>query len=101
MIDAKLGLSALRRWGEQRQQQKENASPVDVRTLKAAARVAHPGIDDQFSCLHRDGVAVIENYWDAERCAQARAELDRLILDQPNNVRLFSNGSDKRLFGAE
>jgi len=101
MFDFNAASRARRCWKEHLVQQAENAAPADVAALKQAARTAYPGIDAQLARLHRDGVAVIENYWDAGRCAQARAELDRLILDQPGSVRLFSNGSDKRLFGAE
>jgi hypothetical protein len=101
MIDVRLGLTAMRRWAEQRLQQKENASPADVPALEAAARAGRPGIDAQLGQIHRDGVAAIENYWSADQCAKARTELDQLIQNQPESVRAFSNGSDKRMFGAE
>jgi hypothetical protein len=101
MIDVNLGFDALRRWNQQRAQQRENASPADVAALKAALRARRTGIDDQLTRLHRDGVAFIENFWSAEQCARSRDELDRLIQNHPESVRVFSGGSDKRMFGSE
>jgi hypothetical protein len=48
-----------------------------------------------------DGVAVIANYWPSERCAKARAEIDRIILEYPHAVQNYSGGADKRMFGVE
>ena len=101
MLDLTAASQARRCWKANLAQQREHANSANVAALKTIAEAAHPGISAQLARLHRDGVAVIENYWPAERCAEARAELDRLIRDQPHSVRFFSNNSDRRVFGAE
>lgn len=51
--------------------------------------------------VRRDGVAALPGYWSAERCAEARAELDRIITQYPQAVQSRSRGSDKRVYGVE
>lgn len=52
-----------------------------------------------FDMLEQDGIAVVEGYWSEKKCADARAEVDRLIEEYPS----FLHGNakaDKRLYGA-
>lgn len=45
------------------------------------------------------GICVIENYWDNEKCARARAEVDRVIESYPEYVHPNAK-ADKRVYGA-
>src|SRR3569833_2683069 len=51
--------------------------------------------------LRKDGVTAIKNFWTAKQCESARNELNRLMAEVPQCVRHFSNGADKRVFGAD
>lgn len=51
--------------------------------------------------LARDGVVAVAEYWTADKCAAARAEIDRLLFEYPEVVQKFSGGADKRMFGVE
>ncbi|HWU56062.1 MAG TPA: phytanoyl-CoA dioxygenase family protein [Rhizomicrobium sp.] len=51
--------------------------------------------------MRRDGVVAISGYWPAQRCAQARAEIDRLVSAFPAAVQNHSGGADKRMYGVE
>ena len=101
MLDLMAAFRARRVWKDHLAQQHAYAAPVDKTQLTSAARAIAPNIDTIIEQLHRDGVTVMEGYWPAARCAAAREEIERLIVDHPSSVRLFSNASDKRMFGAE
>ncbi len=50
--------------------------------------------------LSKHGICVIENFWDARTCAEARAEVDRILLDYKDFIHPSSK-ADSRIFGAE
>ena len=50
--------------------------------------------------LSKYGVCVIEDFWDAATCAEARAEVDRILLEYKDFVHP-SPKADSRIFGAE
>jgi hypothetical protein len=56
---------------------------------------------DAVSHLRRDGYHVIPNYYSAEFCAELRAEIDRIIAEQPDIVQLDDRKSDFRVHGSE
>ena len=51
------------------------------------------------SSLDTFGVCVVEGFWDEQRCAKARAEVDRVISQFPNALH-SSAKADQRVFGA-
>jgi hypothetical protein len=60
-----------------------------------------PDIIDSCSALKCEGFSVLPNYYTVTQCEDARAEIDRLIREQPHNSQIFSGGADTRLYGAE
>src|SRR5438067_516890 len=101
MLSVRNWIAARRYWKYITKHQHHYAVPADVKILRGAARAEYPALDSRLVDLQRDGVTAITGYWSAEKCAAARAELDRLMQSRPDCVRRFSNDSDKRLFGAE
>lgn len=51
--------------------------------------------------LHRDGYFVMPGYLDANSCAQARNDIDRVIIEQPDALQRFGENSDLRIYGSE
>src|ERR1700761_1152617 len=71
---------------------------------QARAEAAPPALSlhaDAVNQLRRDGYHVIPNYYSAERCAGLRAEIDRIIAEQPDVVQQDDLKSDSRVYGAE
>ncbi len=95
------GLKTIRYWQAQFALLNENGTQIDRKALLDAARSLQPGFDEILSSLHRDGVAVIADYWPRERCGTARTEIDRMMKEHPACIRHFSANSDKRMFGVE
>lgn len=60
----------------------------------AAARAAA-------SALRRPGYLVIPGYYPPERCAALRAEIDRIMAEQPDVIQKDAFDADHRVFGAE
>jgi hypothetical protein len=50
--------------------------------------------------LERNGICIIDNFWPAEDCAAACAEVDRIIVDYPDYVNPNAK-ADKRVYGAD
>lgn len=50
--------------------------------------------------LETDGFHVIPEFYDAERCRELRAEIERLIDHNPGQLEVDPEASDHRLFGA-
>src|ERR1700743_2508387 len=64
---------------------------------QARAEAAPPALSlhaDAVNQLRRDGYHVIPNYYSAERCAGLRAEIDRIIAEQPDVVQQDDLKSD-------
>jgi hypothetical protein len=51
--------------------------------------------------LRSEGYVVIPGYYNAEQCAFAKSEIDRLICEQPDALQKDKTGSDRRIFGGE
>ena len=49
--------------------------------------------------LEENGICIVENFWDANTCAAARAEVDRVIEQYPEYLHAHTK-SDLRIFGA-
>lgn len=92
------GTKALVYWlRELRAQAKRPAAPQDL----ATTAISDSQIQSVLDNVRRDGVAALPGYWSPERCAQARSELDRIIVQYPQAVQSRSRGSDKRVYGVE
>jgi len=50
--------------------------------------------------LHKNGICIIENFWDEATCAAARAEIERILVEYPDYVHPHPK-ADFRVFGAE
>jgi hypothetical protein len=48
--------------------------------------------------VQRDGFRIIENYWSAEECTAARAEIDRIIVEYPDKLHPNAK-ADRRVYG--
>jgi len=93
-------LKAIQAWRFQQAQLRAHGEAADQAALSAVlgkGRDAGPLLAE----LRKDGVTAIKNYWTAKQCESARNELNRLMAEVPQCVRHFSNGADKRVFGAE
>jgi Phytanoyl-CoA dioxygenase (PhyH) len=101
MLNIRAGLDAHRYWKNFEQTCAENGSKVDRATLLSSLRSSHGEIDEILGTLRSIGIAVVDNYWPAEKSAAARSELDRLITRYPGAVNIFSGGADRRMFGVE
>jgi hypothetical protein len=101
MLDIRAGLQTYRFWREFEQTCSENCRKIDVETLRDDLSSRRGGIDETLATLRDEGIAVIKDYWPAEKCSAARDEIDRLIAEYPVAVKIFSGGSDKRMFGVE
>jgi hypothetical protein len=101
MFSLKSGLEARSYWNSILKQQEENALPVDRAALLAQMQKVRPETQRLLQEVERDGVAIIENYWTAEQCAQAISEVENAIETYPEAVRKFSADSDYRMFGIE
>ena len=101
MLDLRAGFETLRYWSNARAVAADHARHVDQAKLDAdLARLGFdlPGLRAQ---VEAEGIAVVPTYWSEDRCAQARAEIDRLLAQHAQAVRVSSGGSDKRLYGVE
>jgi hypothetical protein len=94
-------IATLKHWKASGPAAVAQAGGVDRRRLRSDLLKRNCGLRALVSAVNRDGIAVVEGYWPPEKCAQARSEIDRLILSYPDAVHLFSGGADKRLFGVE
>jgi hypothetical protein len=74
---------------------------VDRIAIRTALTSERPDLETLVQRAERDGVVAIPNYWPAEQCAAARAEIDRLIMQYPEAVQHHSAGADKRMYGVE
>jgi hypothetical protein len=101
MLNILAGFNAHRYWKNFEQTCTANARKVDRATLLSSLRSTHGEVDEILASIRSSGIAVVPNYWPTEKCAAARGELDRLIVQYPDAVNIFSGGSDKRMFGVE
>lgn len=101
MLNIRAGLETYRYWKNSEQTCVENSSKVDNAAMLSALRSSRSDADAIVAAIRGDGIAVVQNYWTAEKCSAARAEIDRLIAEKPDAVRIFSGGADKRMFGVE
>jgi hypothetical protein len=95
MQSLRAGYDTLKYWGKTRSVAADHAHSI--------ARVLHQrsDLDVLLTLVERDGVAIVTGYWSENKCAQARAEIDRLLAGYPDIVRASSGGSDKRMYGVE
>ena len=81
------------------------ATLIDQRTYQAnlKRKPINSNVSDRaapfLKQLSETGIYVIENYWDNEKCARARNEVDRVIDSYPEHVHLNAK-ADKRVYGA-
>jgi hypothetical protein len=101
MLNIRAGLDTYRYWKTFEQACADGTAKVADETLLPGLRNARTEADEILASIHATGIAVVPNYWPAEKCAAARDEIDRLIVQYPNAVKAFSDGSDKRMFGVE
>lgn len=95
------GIETRRYWRSLLQVQAERALPLGKEGRANISREMREEMKPLLATLRRDGVAIIENYWSAEKCTTARNEIDRLISAYPEHVHLCSGGADRRMFGVE
>jgi phytanoyl-CoA dioxygenase PhyH len=95
------GLTTYRYWNSQNEVFSGRTKKVDQAKLKLDLLRMRPDYNALERSLEADGIAVIDGYWSADKAAQARAEIDRLIATYPEAVHRRSGNSDKRMFGVE
>lgn len=101
MLSLRAGYDTLRYWKALQRVAVDHATAVDQMRLRAELQRHCRDLTALLDRVESDGVAVVPGYWSDERCAQARAEIDRLLLDHPDAVRKYSRGADKRMYGVE
>lgn len=79
----------------------EHARRIDRAAELPALQQYRPDAAELLMALARDGVVAVAEYWPVDKCAAARAEIDRLLGEYPEVVQKFSGGADKRMFGVE
>jgi len=70
-------------------------------------RLKDPRTDDSITEVERaylqkldtDGICIVEGFWDDQTCAQARAEVDRIISQYPDSLHPNAK-ADQRVYGA-
>jgi hypothetical protein len=72
-----------------------------LRNRPGPTRPLPQGSSEILENLRVHGYAVLPNFYDAERCALLRGEIDRIIREQPDVVQRDKLDSDLRVFGAE
>lgn len=98
MANVRAGASALIYWLRELRAQSRRAAPTGA---QAGTRMDQAQIQALLDQVRQDGVAAIPGYWSADRCAHARAELDRIIAEHPDAVQSRSKGADQRMYGVE
>jgi hypothetical protein len=101
MLNLRAGAGTLYHWARTLRGTRHAAIPVDVAMTRQALASARPDLDVLIKTLRKDGVVAVPNYWPAGQSADARREMDRLLADYPAAVQIYSNGSDKRMYGVE
>ncbi|CAN7315958.1 phytanoyl-CoA dioxygenase family protein [Bradyrhizobium sp. LjRoot220] len=79
----------------------EKERRADPASLDSKLPGLHPDSARLLRKLKSSGVVAIPDYWSAEKCADARDEIDRLAIEYPDVVQRNSGGADKRMFGVE
>jgi len=100
-MNVRSAIETYRYWNRQTSICAEQASSIDVAPTMAELRRMRCDADYLIGGLMHQGIAVVDGYWPAEKCAAARAEIDRLLAAYPQAVHHSSGGSDKRMFGVE
>lgn len=98
MTKFRAGANALVYW--LRELRAQSKRPLST-SAPAAPGLGTARIQTLIADVRRDGVVAIPDYWPAERCARARAEIDRAVTEYPQAVQGRSKGSDKRMYGVE
>jgi hypothetical protein len=101
MVKIRSAVETFRYWNQTSQVCAEQARQVDRVALRSDLRQVLPDGKRIERALLRDGIAVIADYWPADKCAAGRDEIDRLISTYPQAVQTSSGDSDKRMFGIE
>ncbi|HMH64665.1 MAG TPA: phytanoyl-CoA dioxygenase family protein [Rhizomicrobium sp.] len=101
MANLRTGARTLYHWARVLRSQSRTATPVDVSQTRLALAQTHLDLDGLVQAVQKDGIATVPGYWSTARCAEARAELDRIIADYSQAVQVCSNGSDRRMYGVE
>ena len=89
-------MTLLRDWWSDRRARRLLAEP-------AASGAAPSGVDmgALLAQIRRQSFAVVPDFYTAAECARLRAEVDRVMSEHPQCVRVDRVGADHRLFGAE
>lgn len=95
------GLRTWRLWHHLKRTAQRRALPVDCNRLHDVLSAKRPDLDRLLDSVRTHGVVAVPDYWTADQCALARAEIDRIIRENPDQVQKHSNGADKRMFGVE
>ena len=101
MVALGAAIRTYRYWKGIEQTCADNTGKVNQSAFTAGFRNTRPETNQILASIRDTGLAVVPNYWPAEKCAAARSEIDRLIDQYPQAVKAFSGGSDKRMFGVE
>jgi hypothetical protein len=101
MMNVLAGARTLVQWGRALRGKTRSAAPVDAQAARRDLAGVRPDLDALLATVRRDGVAVVPGYWSAERAAEGRREMDRLLRDHPDAVQTYSKGADKRMYGVE
>ena len=101
MANLRTGLKNLVRWTQAKQRSATQAQHKDPEELFSELGQQRADLDQLVAAVRKDGVVAISGYWPAQRCAQARSEIDRLIGAFPASVQTHSGGADQRMYGVE
>jgi len=101
MVSINSAIETYRYWNLQAEVRAEQERRVDTAASRSKLERLHPDAAGLLREVQSTGVAVVENYWPADKCAAGRAEIDRLTEQYPQVVQHNSGGSDKRMFGVE
>lgn len=101
MVDFRAGASSLYHWLREKRGARRTNRGVDKAALQRDLRAHFPYFDQLWAQVRADGVAAVPGYWPAEKCQAARAAFDRVLAEYPDHVRVFSGGSDQRMYGME
>jgi len=92
-------LKTLRRWKQIANSLHAFGRPIDMAEAMSAIRAERPDARALMTELRTCGVVAVPGYWSAQHCNQARDDIDRVIIHQPEFVQRHC--SDHRIYGME
>jgi hypothetical protein len=101
MANFRAGASSLYHWLRTKRGASRSTPGVDRAALQRGLRTHFQDFDALLAEVRAEGVAAVPGYWPKEKCDAAITAFDRILAEYPDHVRVYSGGSDQRMYGME